>query len=51
MIFGDLRDYETPEAILDWFKKKLKDVPVRQAVITIECEVMEPIVYNYQRRQ
>ena len=51
MIFGDLRDYNTPEAILNWFKKKLEDVDisVRQAVITIECEVMEPIVYNYRR--
>ena len=35
-IFGDLRDYSSPEAIVKWFKNKLKDLPIRQAIIEAE---------------
>lgn len=48
MIFGDLRDYDTPQEIIDWFKKKVADIPmVRQAVISVELEGSEPITWNY----
>ena len=48
MIFGDLRDYDTPQEIIDWFKKKVADIPmVRQAVISVELESSEPITWNY----
>lgn len=48
MIFGDLRDYDTPEKIIEWFKEKLSGIPVvRQAVITVETEGLEPVVYNH----
>ena len=48
MIFGDLRDYDTPQEIIVWFKKKVSDIPmVRQAVISVELESAEPITWNY----
>lgn len=48
MIFGDLRDYDTPQEIIDWFKKKVAKIPmVRQAVITVELEGATPLTWNY----
>ena len=47
-IFGDLRDYDDPNAIISWFKDCCKDVWVRQAVITVETEGKKPIIYNYK---
>ena len=32
-IFGDLRDHSDPFAIIEWFRNKLKGLPVRQALI------------------
>lgn len=36
-IFGDLRDYDSPEAIIEWFKEIINSVAidVRQACITV----------------
>ena len=48
-IFGDLRDYDDPDAIISWFKDCCKDVWVRQAVITVETEGRKPIIYRYER--
>ena len=45
-IFGDLRDYDTPEDIISWFKDCCKNVWVRQAIITVETEGKEPIIYR-----
>lgn len=48
MIFGDMRDYDTPQEIIDWFKKKVFGIPlVRQAVITVELEGAEPLTWTY----
>lgn len=45
-IFGDLRDYSATEEILEWFKEKLKCIPmIRQAVITIEG--IDVVTWNY----
>jgi len=35
-IFGDLRDYDSPDKIIEWFKKKVdpSKIGIRQAVIT-----------------
>lgn len=38
-IFGDLRDHDNPDAIVDWFKEKIKHLWIRQAVITVENEM------------
>ena len=48
-IFGDLRDYDTPETIIEWFKKKCEDeeLPVRDAVISARCNFQEPLVWTY----
>lgn len=40
-VFGDLRDYDETELIIDWFinvLRKIKDYSIRQAVITAESE-------------
>lgn len=41
-IFGDLRDHDNPNKIIEWFKNKIKDIlkdyVVRQAVITVDNE-------------
>lgn len=36
-IFGDLRDYDSPETIIEWFKKIINSdvIDVRQACITV----------------
>ena len=48
MVFGDLRDYDTPQEIIDWFKKKVFGIPlVRQAVITVELEGATPLTWTY----
>ena len=47
-IFGDLRDYDSPDAIISWFKDCCKNVWVRQAIITVETEGREPMIYRYE---
>lgn len=52
MIFGDLRDYDTPDVILDWFKEKVNGITmVRQAVITIETEYIKTITWAYEKEE
>ena len=53
MIFGDLRDRDNPNKILEWFKEKIAGITtagmVRQAVITIETEYDETITWTYEK--
>lgn len=37
-IFGDLRDHDNPQAIIDWFESCCSKVWVRNACITVENE-------------
>jgi hypothetical protein len=37
-IFGDLRDHDDPDEIINWFKEKCKSLFVRNACITVENE-------------
>lgn len=37
-IFGDLRDHDHAQEIIDWFKEKLSHCDVRNAVITVTNE-------------
>lgn len=51
-IQGDLRDYSSPEKIIEWFRGSVKNLDesylVRQAVITVQCELNDdPITYVY----
>ena len=46
-IFGNLRDMDDPETIVDWFKKCLDKLCIRQAVITVDCSGKEPITYTH----
>ena len=48
-IFGDLRDYEEPQPIIDWFIKVCDRFKcIRQAVITVETEGQETLNYVYK---
>jgi hypothetical protein len=38
-IFGDLRDHDDPNAIIEWFKSKCSEMYVRQAAITANNEL------------
>ena len=37
-VFGDLRDHESVEEIINWFDAKCKMLSIRQAVITVDNE-------------
>jgi hypothetical protein len=37
-IFGDLRNHDDPDAIVEWFKDKCSKLYVRQATITVKNE-------------
>lgn len=48
-VFGDLRDYEEPQPIIDWFIKVCDRFEwIRQAVITVETEGKKSIIYRYE---
>ena len=46
-IFGDLRDVTNGQWIIDWFKKKLDDVYVRQATIAVMSDYGEDVTWTY----
>ena len=37
-LFGDLRDHDSPGELVEWFRKKLDGLLIRQAVITVTNE-------------
>lgn len=47
-IFGDLRDHDNPQEIIDWFKEKCKNLWVRQAIITVWNERNGTIDWRYE---
>lgn len=47
-IFGDLRDHDDPQDIIDWFKKKCSECAVRNAVIVVENEWNGQLVWAYR---
>lgn len=53
-IFGDLRDHEDPQEIIDWFNGVCesldKDCWVRQAVITVANEQNGTLDWRYEKR-
>ena len=46
-VFGDLRDHNNADAIVEWFKGKCKSMWVRNAVITVENELYGTKTYTY----
>lgn len=52
-IFGDLRDHNSAEEIIDWFKKKcdIFNWAIRQAVITVENELNGTKTYTYKEEE
>lgn len=49
-IFGDLRDHDDGQVIIEWFKSKLSEldyIPVRQATITVMNELNGTYNWTY----
>ena len=47
-IFGDLRDHYSTSDIIEWFKEKCKLLWVRNAVITVNNELLGTETYTYK---
>jgi hypothetical protein len=49
-IFGDLRDHDDPQAIIDWLEKKIRDnnVSIRNACATVENELNGTVNWVYK---
>ena len=47
-IFGDLRDHDSARDIISWFKRKLKKLLVRQAIITVDNEWNGSMDWSYK---
>lgn len=50
-IFGDLRDHDDPNEIINWFKEKLKSFFVRQATITVQNEYNGTVNWTYDHTE
>lgn len=48
-IFGDLRNVADGQWIIDWFKKKLSKMYVRQATITVDAEYAGITTWTFDR--
>lgn len=48
-IFGDLRDVTSGQWIINWFKKKLSKMWVRQATITVDAEYAGITTWTFDR--
>lgn len=48
-VFGDLRDHESIEDVINWFDEKCKAASIRQAVITVENEYLGTQTKTYER--
>ena len=46
-IFGDLRDYDNAEEIIEWFNKICKAFVIRDAVLNIEVEYIKTVTLVY----
>lgn len=47
-IFGDLRDHDDPDEIVNWFKEKIEGLSVRQATITVRNEMNGTCNWTYE---
>lgn len=47
-IFGDLRDHNSIDEIINWFDEKCKGIWIRQAVITVENEMYGTSTKTYR---
>lgn len=47
-IFGDLRDHDNIDEIINWFDEKCKGIWIRQAVITVENEMYGTSTKTYK---
>ena len=46
-IFGDLRDHDDAQEIVDWFKKICNKFTIRNAVIVVENELNGQLTWTY----
>lgn len=47
-VFGDLRDHDSIDEIINWFNEKCKGIWIRQAVITVENEMYGMLTKTYR---
>ena len=50
-VFGDLRDYDEPEKIINWFKEACSKCAIRNAVITAECERGNTLTWTWSYKE
>lgn len=46
-IFGDLRDHDSPDSIIQWFRRKCENIMVRNATIEVANELNGVKTWNY----
>lgn len=47
-IFGDLRDHEDVDGLIEWFETKCKSMWIRQAVITVDNDLIGTVTKTYR---
>ena len=47
--YGDLRDYENKQEIIDYFERITKDKMIRSGVLEISIEFQETFIFMYDR--
>ena len=47
-VFGDLRDHDSPDEIIEWFNKTCEKLWIRQAVVTVDNEWYGSRTLNYK---
>lgn len=48
-VFGDLRDHDNADEIINWFREKCDNLAIRNAVITVENESYGSKTYTYTK--
>ena len=50
-VFGDLRDYDEPEKIIEWFTEACSKCAIRNAIITAECERGKSLTWTWSHKE
>lgn len=50
-VFGDLRDYEDAQSIVDWFEECCDKLWVRQATIIVDISGQKTVNYIYKNKE
>lgn len=50
-VFGDLRDYDNAQSIIDWFEGCCNKLWVRQATIIVDISGQKTVNYTYKNKE